>query len=120
MDASDANEDGEDIATRSDTFSSIQASTDLVELDEEEHEYNNFEYNLGLAEDEEECVEPHNETSSKPSEDIFELDQHSDNNIVADIMLNSAQDNAEQNVSHSWPYFLSPYQAITLTYIKEL
>ena len=112
MDASDANEDGEDIATRSDTFSSIQASTDLVELDEEEHEYNNFE-------DDEEFVEPHTKASSKPSEDIFELDQHSDNNIVADIMLNSAQDNAEQNVSHSWPYFLSPYQAITYTYIKE-
>ena len=104
----------DDVATRSDTLSCNLPSTDDLE---EEREYTNFELNLDPAEDEVECVEPHNEFSSKPSEENG-LDQH--NVIVADNMLNNAQDNAEQNISHSWPYFLSPYQAITLTYIKEL
>ena len=118
MDALNANEDGEDVATRSDSFSSNLPSTDLVEQDEEEHEYNNFELNPDPTEDKEECIEPQNETSSNSLEDIYGLDQHND--IVADTMLNSAQDNAEQNMSHSWPYFLSPYQAISFTYFKEL
>ena len=113
VDALDANENGEDVAARPDT---LLPSTDLIEQDEEE--YNNFVSNTDPAEDKEECIESQNETSSNSLEDIYGLDQHND--IVADTMLNSAQDNAEQNISHSWPYFLSPYQAITLTYIKEL
>ena len=103
----------DDVDTWSDTLSCNLPSTDIVE---QEHEYTNFESNLGPAEDEVECVEPHNEFSSKPSEESG-LDQH--NVIVADNVLTSAQDNVIQNISHLWPY-LSPYQAITLTYIKKL
>ena len=103
----------DDVDTWSDTLSCNLPSTDDLE---QEREYTNFESNLGPAEDEVECVEPHNKFSSKPSEESG-LDQH--NVIVADNVLTSAQDNVIQNISHLWPY-LSPYQAFTLTYIKKL
>ena len=43
---------------------------------------------------------------------------HQSNDILANAMVEIAQDTVERDISHLWPFFLSPYQAIELMFFK--
>ena len=61
--------------------------------------------------------ESNEEVNLKPAGDENDgVDQSDD--ILADAMLEIAQDTVEREISHLWPFFLSPYQAIELMFIK--